>query len=50
MFSDDTTFPAVPKVNFAASGPFANHTPGETGAGLSLDFIVSEDKSASQDK
>ena len=47
--SDDTTFPAVPNINFAASGPFANHTPGETE--LSLDFIFSEDKSAaSQDK
>ena len=47
--SDDTTFPAVPNINFAASGPFANHTPGETE--LSVDFIFSEDKSAaSQDK
>ena len=26
--SDNTTFPAVPNMNFAAAGPFANHTPG----------------------
>jgi len=25
--NDNTTFPAVPNMNFAASGPFANHTP-----------------------
>ena len=29
LCSDNTTFPAVPNMNFAASGPFANHTPGE---------------------
>ena len=27
--SDNTTFPAIPNMNFAANGPFANHTPGE---------------------
>ena len=29
LCSDNTTFPAIPNMNFAASGPFANHTPGE---------------------
>ena len=28
LSSDNTTFPAIPDMNFAADGPFANHTPG----------------------
>ena len=29
LSSDNTTFPAIPNMNFAADGPFANHTPGD---------------------